>query len=930
MQKLRRIPFFDRHVVKAEGSDVHPGIQKLNVCCTAGGSDYLWLGDAGGEVRCLSKTFDLSPPKQLFDLELNDIQVAQDGGRLVASGSDEGGVAKYKVFDVRNVTPQLLKAHTLFPSKGADQRATCIASSNGCGFIAVGTDTGAICLYRAGDLGQEKPAITILGVEGDPPVTGVHFLEKGSRIVLFACNMLCIRSWTVQDGIDIEVRLLHTDPSNGAAENCSCVLPVVNALMVANEEAVFSYDPDEGNMAAMPLEGGKMILTQYKSYFVAVTVESNANALQGVSPSPSTMPKQNVTVCLMYPQVRFMAFSAQFTDVVHVVTALGSIFVLSRGGADSNTVMFELREKELSEQLDILVKKRMFEWAAELAVQGGASPKASAEIYKEHGDALFGKRAHDQALAVYMKAVDLGLPLEPSYVVERYLDAQRIAHVAKYLKRLHEKNVAEREHTALLMKCYTKLKDAAALEVFLAETPITRYDVATAIEVLEGAGYYRFAADVTRKPEVPLHAEYVRISLEHFRNYSSVVEYIRGLPGDLACSLLLQHGKALVKNAPREAADLIRFLCGHRDDPSGAATTLQVRDLQPMFVGRQAELEAFLRSAFLSPTGCTLPPAEAERLFPILLELMVRTYAELDARIADEGEETAREARRLHAEIMRLIRQYQSEEALASSLMLSQTYGFVDGFFHAAEKLGRFQLQMEWCFEQRDAKRLMEVCKRSGQLDQSLWVQALSFLTSDEGADHAEAISEVLRHIETSDLMPLLMVIETLQQKGGMTLGDVKPYLQSQFKRLTDSVETSHGNASQDRQEIVRMQEEVTSLRTKAQIFQSTKCFMCFLALEVPAVHFFCGHSYHSYCVPVDAGCPKCSAEALPKISLREQREAQALNTEGFFKYHGGTSGDKQIQAVAEWCKFGAFDAGGATMGPPAGDSDAEDDDSDS
>merc|ERR1719433_2367190 len=83
-------------------------------------------------------------------------------------------------------------------------------------------------------------------------------------------------------------------------------------------------------------------------------------------------------------------------------------------------------------------------------------------------------------------------------------------------------------------------------------------------------------------------------------------------------------------------------------------------------------------------------------------------------------------SRRLHSEIMRLVRQHPSEGALASTLMLCQTYGFVDGFFHAAERLGRFQLLMNWCFEQRDAKRLLEVCKRCGSVEQSLWVQALS------------------------------------------------------------------------------------------------------------------------------------------------------------------------------------------------------------
>merc|ERR1712003_78915 len=129
------------------------------------------------------------------------------------------------------------------------------------------------------------------------------------------------------------------------------------------------------------------------------------------------------------------------------------------------------------------------------------------------------------------------------------------------------------------------------------------------------------------------------------------------------------------------------------------------------------------------------------------------------------------------------------------------------------------------------------------------------------------------------------MVIETLQQSSGITLGSVRPYLQGQFKRLVEDVGTARGKAQQDKQEIVRMQQEISALRTQAQVFQNTRCFQCGLTLEVPAVHFFCGHSYHSYCVQSDGGCPKCSAEALPKISLKEKREAQARNPEEFFKY---------------------------------------------
>mmetsp|Transcript_25881 Transcript_25881/g.42297 ORF Transcript_25881/g.42297 Transcript_25881/m.42297 type:complete len:228 (-) Transcript_25881:63-746(-) len=216
---------------------------------------------------------------------------------------------------------------------------------------------------------------------------------------------------------------------------------------------------------------------------------------------------------------------------------------------------------------------------------------------------------------------------------------------------------------------------------------------------------------------------------------------------------------------------------------------------------------------------------------------------------------------------------------------------------------------MNWCFEQRDAKRLLQVCKENGAYDQSLWVQALSFLAVDE-SDPMEEIGEVLRHIEESDLMPLLMVIQTLQQNPRIGVDAVRSYMQGQFRRLSESVDTSRGKARQDRQEIERMQQEIVALRTRAQEFQNTKCFQCGLTLEVPAVHFFCAHSYHSYCMPADGRCPKCSSEALPKITLKEQREAQARNTEDFFKYLQGGGGEGGVQAMGEWCKFGAFDAG--------------------
>lgn len=57
--------------------------------------------------------------------------------------------------------------------------------------------------------------------------------------------------------------------------------------------------------------------------------------------------------------------------------------------------------------------------------------------------------------------------LEPSYVIRKFLDAQRIHNLTAYLQALHLQSLANADHTTLLLNCYTKLKDSAHLEEFI-------------------------------------------------------------------------------------------------------------------------------------------------------------------------------------------------------------------------------------------------------------------------------------------------------------------------------------------------------------------------------------------------------------------------------------------------------------------------------
>ena len=71
---------------------------------------------------------------------------------------------------------------------------------------------------------------------------------------------------------------------------------------------------------------------------------------------------------------------------------------------------------------------------------------------------------HSGAIDQYEKTIGC---LEPSYVIRKYLDTQKIHNLTAYLQALHRKGEATEDHTTLLLNCYTKLKDNKNLDAFI-------------------------------------------------------------------------------------------------------------------------------------------------------------------------------------------------------------------------------------------------------------------------------------------------------------------------------------------------------------------------------------------------------------------------------------------------------------------------------
>lgn len=163
----------------------------------------------------------------------------------------------------------------------------------------------------------------------------------------------------------------------------------------------------------------------------------------------------------------------------------------------------------------------MFALAIDLAQKAGMDEKQQTNIFRRFGDHLYQKSDFDGAMVQYIKAIDT---TEPSQVIRKFLDTQRIHNLIQYLEQLHDRRKATADHTTLLLNCYAKLKDVEKLEKFIKSPGDLKFDLETAISMCRQGGYYEQAAYLAKQ-----HGEtdvVVDILIEDSKQYSEALDFI--------------------------------------------------------------------------------------------------------------------------------------------------------------------------------------------------------------------------------------------------------------------------------------------------------------------------------------------------------------------------------------------------------------------
>ncbi|XP_052690623.1 vacuolar protein sorting-associated protein 11 homolog [Crassostrea angulata] len=890
----RRFNFFDKEILKDTESDqVYDKLKDVNISACVSGRGQLIVGDHEGYVYLINKQLSLNMFKA-YEIRVSHLYQLKQHNLLVSIGEDEQGINPLiKVWNLDKMEkggPLCTRISRAIPNNKATP-VTCLVVHENLNWMAVGFENGSVMLFK-GDVTRDRHNKSRIVHETSRPVTALEFRTQGKNIFLFVVTEASVVSINISGKQDAKNTLEQFGGKLGGVVMSDHNQD--NQLVVARPDAVYFYQSDSRG-PCLAFEGEKLRLHWFRNYLIVVGKEDKTLP-RPVQLGGQTMEMNIVTVYDI--QNKFIAYSAPFPDVIDVLSEWGCVYIL---GGDRK--IYQLQEKDTQTKLEMLFKKNNYTLAISLAKSQQYDQEGLIDIFTQYGDHLYSKGDHDGAIDQYIKTIG---KLEASYVIRKFLDAQRIHNLTKYLQALHKQQQATEEHTTLLLNCYTKLKDVNKLDEFImTKDREVDFDVETAIRVCRQAGYFEHALFLAEKHGK--HEWYLRIQLEDIKQYQRALQYISKLEFSEAEKNVKRYGKVLMAEVPQETTELLKRLCtdyrptdkplvdqNMYDGTVGHIEKAQAENFIHIFVNNSERLTEFLEHMI------RVQPNSPSLLYNSLLELYLHDIVhETDSMKKTERVRKTEE----------LLKNPDAKYDLDQAMVLCQMNDFKVGILYLYEKAHLYQQILRYHMEHDDYVNVIETCKKFGQQDSNLWVQALSYFARKED-DCKPQLMEVLSQIDKKNLLPPLLVIQTLAHNSTATLSVVKDYIIRRLQMENDQIAEDERLIKQYREDTDKKRAQIEELKTTAKVFQASKCNICNHPLELPSVHFLCEpHSYHQHCFESyaenDSECPVCAAENRKIMDIiRAQEQSRDLHEQFHNQLQRSQDG---FSVVADYFGRGVF-----------------------
>ncbi|KAK4221296.1 hypothetical protein QBC38DRAFT_513637 [Podospora fimiseda] len=906
----RSFDFFEATQIKITDDDTRAFFESNDVSCVCSGSESLFLASYDGAVRIVSgpNAWKVIKYFQAYESGAPITHMRQvEGTSLLVTIAEEMG---------EGGTQPILKVWALDKLVKKTGIPTCLSTvvvNNGkkpfpvSAFtatddltqVAVGFANGAVTVIRGDlihDLGTKQRVI----FESDEPITGVELHVDSGLTTLFVATTSRILKLVISGkGHGQPPKTVEDD---GCGVGCMAVDKRTGEIVVGREDAVYYYTLD-GRGPPTAYEAPKKLVAVYHDYIALVSPPSPAGETDTMRRRFWGSAADSIyTFTLIHPDLRIIAHSETvLSDVKHIFSLWGDLYMLTQDGK-----VFRYHEKTLQQRLDMLYQRNLYTLAVDLAQKCGVDAQQQNVILRKYGDYLYQKGNYDEAMTQYIKAID---STEPSQVIRKFLDTQRIHNLIEYLEELHEHHKATSDHTTLLLNCYAKLKDIVKLEKFIKSEGDLKFDLDTAISMCRQGGYYEQAAYLAKK-----HGEHdlvVDILIEDSKSYAEALDFILHLDPETAYPCFMKYARVLIEHCPQDSTQLfIDYYTGKytpRIDPpvsvdaapaatnggfvTGAANAVQ--NLGSLLPLPYMNLQAVSNSpASAKPTVSDLPiskeviavkytPPRPKTAFSSFIDHpdqfiffleeclkddslsqedksdIYTTLFEMYLHKSNEKKESAHREE-WEGKAKQLIDAQKAESPNApriensNVLLLSHLSDFRDGTTMVKEQSGLLFDIFRSYTSAKDTLGAIKALRKYGPQEPQLYPAALSYLTSDSKIlEEAgpEELAAVLEHIDKNGLMAPLQVVQALSKNSVANMGMIKGYLTKRIERERKDIAENRKFVTQFRSETEQRRQEIADLGTKPQVFQSSRCGQCSGVLELPVVHFLCRHSFHQRCL---------------------------------------------------------------------------------
>ncbi|KAH8731080.1 hypothetical protein GQ44DRAFT_755857 [Phaeosphaeriaceae sp. PMI808] len=962
--------FFDVSQVKLPEEDSSFLFEIGNITSIVSGSESIFFGSADGVVRIVSQAFKVVRAFKAHDVgAITHMKQVEGTSLLVTIAEDLSDEPILKVWALDKLEKKTgipRCQSTLSIHNGRKQfPISAFAALDDLSQLAVGFANGSVTVVR-GDLIHDRGARQRTVFESEEPVTGIEFRE-GNITTLYIATTARIMTLVISGrGQGQPAKSLD---EYGCAVDCMAVDKMTRDVVVARNDAIYYYG-QHGRGPPYTYEGEKKMVSIYKDYVVIVAPpkssampRSNPLRAFGVGATDDVFNTSSFT--LLNTELRFIAHQEQLTaQVKAVISEWGDLFVFTVDGK-----IFRYHEKPFAQKLDILYQRNLYVLAINLAQKAGLGASQQNVILRKFGDYLYSKQDYDTAMQQYLKAID---NTEPSQVIRKFLDTQRIHNLIEYLEELHDHHKATSDHTTLLLNCYAKLKDVEKLEEFIKSPDDLKFDLDTAISMCRQGGYYDQAAYLARK-----HGEHelvVDVLIEDSKRYAEALAYIWRLEPEVAYFNLMKYATVLLQHIPKDTTQLfIDYYTGSFRPKKDAIVIPNAPSSGGIGMGLGVassavqNLAALLPLPYMNTNALSSAPLSEQKSTMSQAQIVETTTDEpapeykvpkpriafsafvdhsqdfivfLEACIASENLReddkvdlyTTLFEMYLHTASSKKDAERQEWENKAKTLiegrdipidtsnvlLLSHLSNFRDGAILVREQQGlHFDIFRSYTAT-NDTQGAIRALRKYGPEEPALYPAALAYFISSQEilAEAGDELDSVLKKIDEDGLMAPLQVIQTLSANGIATMGMIKSYLSTTIERERSEIASNRRTIETFRSDTETKKTELQNLNTRPVVFQASRCQVCMKTLELPVVHFLCKHSFHQSCLSTDEDmedaeveCPLCSGQ---NATVKAIRRAQIESADRHDLFQDALKrGRDGFAVISEWFGRGVMGVAG-------------------